>query len=79
MSPQEAVDHARHFHQGDVLLVEGRVPGDEVEKLRTMGHNVEVGTDYVVPTGGAQLIRVLQSGVRACGSDPRKDGCALAQ
>ena len=79
MSPQEAVDHARHFHQGDVLLVEGRVPGYEVEKLRTMGHNVEVGTDYVVPTGGAQLIHVLQSGVRACGSDPRKDGCALAQ
>ena len=32
-----------------------------------------------IPTGGAQLIRVLENGVRACGSDPRKDGCALAQ
>jgi gamma-glutamyltranspeptidase/glutathione hydrolase len=38
-----------------------------------------VGADYVIPTGGAQLIRVLESGVRGCGSDPRKDGCALAQ
>jgi gamma-glutamyltranspeptidase/glutathione hydrolase len=79
MSPQEAVDHPRHFHDGETLLVEGRIPDGEVEKLQRMGHRVEVGEDYVVPTGGAQLIRVLESGVRACGSDPRKDGCALAQ
>jgi gamma-glutamyltranspeptidase/glutathione hydrolase len=79
MSPQEAVDHPRHFHDGETLLVEGRVHEAEVERLRSMGHRVEVGEDYVVPTGGAQLIRVLESGVRACGSDPRKDGCALAQ
>jgi gamma-glutamyltranspeptidase / glutathione hydrolase len=79
MNPQDAADHPRHFHQGDTLLVEGRVPEDEVERLRSMGHNVEAGEDYVVPTGGAQLIRVLDDGVRACGSDPRKDGCALAQ
>jgi gamma-glutamyltranspeptidase/glutathione hydrolase len=79
MSPQDAVDHPRHFHQDDTLLVEGRVPEGEVEKLRQLGHNVEVGPDYAIPTGGAQLIRILESGVRACGSDPRKDGCALAQ
>jgi gamma-glutamyltranspeptidase/glutathione hydrolase len=79
MSPQEAVDHPRHRHDGDTLLVEGRVPEHEVERLRSKGHNVEVGEDYMIPTGGAQLIRVLKSGVRACGSDPRKDGCALAQ
>ena len=79
MSTQEAVDHPRHFHEGDTLLVEGRAPESEVEKLRGMGHNVEVGPNYAIPTGGAQLIRVLEDGVRACGSDPRKDGCALAQ
>ncbi|MCA1687386.1 MAG: gamma-glutamyltransferase [Actinobacteria bacterium] len=79
MSPQDAADHPRHFHDGETLLVEGRVPEAEVERLREMGHRVEVGENYVVPTGGAQLIRVLESGVRACGSDPRKDGCALAQ
>jgi gamma-glutamyltranspeptidase/glutathione hydrolase len=60
-------------------LVEARIPEDEVERLREMGHRIEVGEDYVIPVGGAQLIRVLESGVRACGSDPRKDGCALAQ
>ena len=79
MNAQEAVDHPRHFHEGDTLLVEGRVAWEEIQKLKNMGHEVEVGTDYVVPVGGAQLIRVHEDGVRAAGSDPRKDGCALAQ
>ncbi|CAN5606725.1 gamma-glutamyltransferase [soil metagenome] len=79
MNPQEAVDYPRHFHNEDTLLLEGRVPAPEAEELRRLGHRVEVGQDYVIPTGGAQLIRVLDNGVRACGSDPRKDGCALAQ
>jgi gamma-glutamyltranspeptidase / glutathione hydrolase len=79
MSPQEAVDHPRHFHEGDTLLLEGRVPQSEVERLEGMGHNVEVGPNYVIPVGGAQIVRLLDGGVRACGSDPRKDGCALAQ
>lgn len=38
-----------------------------------MGNRVEVGEGYAVPTGGAQLIRAMENGVRACGSDPRKD------
>jgi gamma-glutamyltranspeptidase/glutathione hydrolase len=79
MNPQQAVEHPRHFHEGASLLVEGRLPGSEVEKLRAMGHEVIVGADYEIPVGGAQVIRLLENGVRACGSDPRKDGCALAQ
>ncbi len=79
MSPQEAVDHPRHLHNEGVLLLEGRFPKDTVEELLRRGHDVSVGPDYAIPTGGAQLIRVLGNGVRACGSDPRKDGCALAQ
>jgi gamma-glutamyltranspeptidase/glutathione hydrolase len=79
MNPQQAVDHPRHFHHEGTLLLEGRVPEREADRLRDMGHRVEVGADYAIPTGGAQLIRVKEDGVRACGSDPRKDGCALAQ
>lgn len=81
MDAQTAADHPRHIHDhtDDALLVEGRVPASEVEKLRSMGHTVEVGSDYVVPVGGAQIIRVSEDGVRGAGSDPRKDGCALAQ
>ena len=79
MSPQEAADHPRHRHENGRLLIEGRVPEDEVEHLRRRGHRVQVMQDYMIPAGGAQLIRILENGVRACGSDPRKDGCALAQ
>ncbi len=79
MGSQEAVDYPRHFHDEGSLLLEGRVPESEVARLREMGHRVEVGPDYAIQTGGAQLVRLLDSGVRACGSDPRKDGCALAQ
>lgn len=79
MSAQEAVDHPRHLHLDGTLFVEGRLPEHEVGRLREKGHDVEVGENYIVPVGGAQLIRVHEDGVRACGSDPRKDGCALAQ
>ncbi len=75
MRPQDAAD----LDANEALLVEGRVPDEDLEKLREWGHRVVTGEDYVVPVGGAQLIRVLENGVRACGSDPRKDGCALAQ
>src|SRR5919112_1812534 len=79
MDPQEAVEHPRHRHENGVLLIEGRIPENEIARLRGLGHRVEVKEDYMIPAGGAQLIRILNNGVRACGSDPRKDGCALAQ
>ena len=79
MDPQEAVEHPRHRHENGVLLIEGRVPEREIARLRDRGHRIEVREDFMIPAGGAQLIRILDNGVRACGSDPRKDGCALAQ
>ena len=79
MGPQEAVGHPRHRHENSILLIEGRVPENEITRLRTLGHRIEVKEDYMIPAGGAQLIRILEDGVRASGSDPRKDGCALAQ
>jgi gamma-glutamyltranspeptidase/glutathione hydrolase len=79
MSPQRAVDHPRHRHDGDTLLVEGRIASDEISDLQARGHDIDVGTPYLIPVGGAQVIRLHDDGVRAAGSDPRKDGCALAQ
>jgi gamma-glutamyltranspeptidase / glutathione hydrolase len=79
MDPQEAADHPRHRHENSRLLIEGRVPESEIENLRALGHRIQVKEDYMIPAGGAQLIRIFENGVRACGSDPRKDGYALAQ
>ena len=79
MTPQAAVEHPRHRSDPGQLRVERRVPAAEVEKLRRWGHVVEVGPPYARWAGGAQVVRVLDDGVRAAGSDPRKDGCALAQ
>jgi len=79
MDPQEAADHPRHRHEDGTLLIEGRVPENEIEKLRALGHRIQLKEDYMISAGGAQLIRIFENGVRACGSDPRKDGCALAQ
>ena len=79
MDPQEAVEYPRHRHENGVLLIEGRIPEDEIARLRGRGHRIDVREDFMIPAGGAQLIRILDNGVRACGSDPRKDGCALAQ
>lgn len=58
MNPQQAVDHPRHFHDNGTLLVEGRILESEIQTLGDMGHHIEVGPDYVVPTGGAQLIHL---------------------
>jgi gamma-glutamyltranspeptidase/glutathione hydrolase len=79
MDPQEAGDHPRHRHEDGVLRIEGRVPEDEIARLRGKGHVLDVKEDYMIPAGGVQIVRILENGVRACGSDPRKDGCALAQ
>jgi gamma-glutamyltranspeptidase/glutathione hydrolase len=79
MDPQEAVEHPRHRHENGVLLIEGRIPEEEIARLRGRGHRIELKEEYMIPAGGAQLIRILDDGVRACASDPRKDGCALAQ
>jgi gamma-glutamyltranspeptidase / glutathione hydrolase len=79
MDPQQAVEHPRHRHEDGVLLIEDRIPEDEIARLRGRGHRIDVREDFMIPAGGAQLIRIMDNGVRACGSDPRKDGCALAQ
>ena len=80
MDPQEAVDHPRHFSTEEGrLLVESRVPERERRRLAELGHDVETGAAYALPTGSGQVIRVREDGVRECGSDPRRDGCALAQ
>ena len=48
-------------------------------RLAALGHGSWTVEAYALPTGSGQVIQVREDGVRACGSDPRRDGCALAQ
>ncbi len=74
MDQQSAVDGPRCFSGPEGMLVE-RGYSDKVRaELAAMGHQVSVPLD---PLGGAQNIRMDDSGILIGASDPRKDGCAL--
>jgi gamma-glutamyltranspeptidase/glutathione hydrolase len=74
MDPQSAIDAPRAFSDAGVLKVESGYSDQVRAELTDMGHNVEVPAG---PIGGAQAIRIHDSGVLEGASDPRKDGCAL--
>lgn len=76
MDIQEAQDAARPFgYAGEVTLERG-IPARTAERLKELGHNV---ASAATPHGGSQGIFIdHRSGVFSAGSDPRKDGCALA-
>jgi gamma-glutamyltranspeptidase / glutathione hydrolase len=73
---QEAQDLARPFgYAGEVALERG-IPEATAERLVSMGHKVSRAAS---PHGGSQGVLIdHDAGTLAAGSDPRKDGCALA-
>ena len=74
MDPQQAIDAPRMFFDEGTLRLERGYSDAVREGLAAKGHNVVVPEE---PIGGAQAIRIDESGVLVGGSDPRKDGCAL--
>ncbi|EPX80374.1 Gamma-glutamyltranspeptidase [Salipiger mucosus DSM 16094] len=78
-NPQAAADAPRwRVTSGRGVVVENTFDPELADQLRSMGHEIRVETpDAVFGFGGAQLIRRTASGYVA-GSDPRKDGQALA-
>ncbi|WP_238946745.1 gamma-glutamyltransferase [Seongchinamella unica] len=90
MNVQEAGDAARFLHDGGrqptgkhgdplgTLYVEPGVPAETVERLRAMGHHVEVDPSGV-RFGGYQAIRVdRETGSYAGATEMRKDGTVAA-
>ncbi|KAK8844788.1 gamma-glutamyltransferase [Kwoniella newhampshirensis] len=72
------------FYNSHVALEHG-IPDEVVDKLRAMGHDVEIvqGPEQVVFGKGQIILQTKdkRTGKRvwAAGSDPRGDGCALPQ
>lgn len=74
MDPQTAIDAPRAFSDGGTLNVERGYSDDVRAALSDMGHNVAIPQTAI---GGAQAIKIHESGLLEGASDPRKDGCAL--
>ena len=75
MNVQEALDCPRAFAFAGELQVERGVPTSTRASLAALGHSV---VEADLPLGGGQAIAIdPETGVRAGGSDPRKDGCAM--
>jgi gamma-glutamyltranspeptidase/glutathione hydrolase len=76
MNVQEAIDCPRGFHQMGSFEAERGIREDVVNGLATLGHEIKMAE---MPHGGGQAIMIdATHGVLQAGSDPRKDGCALA-
>lgn len=80
MNPQEALDAPR-FELIDPYLNQDAVALEHDQAvaiaLRKRGHQI-VDRQGMFGFGGGQIIVVGDAGVRHAGSDPRKDGCAVA-
>jgi gamma-glutamyltranspeptidase/glutathione hydrolase len=74
MDPQAAIDAPRCFSDAGDMKMERGYGADVRADLAARGHKVRVPDE---PIGGAQAIRIHDSGVLEGASDARKDGCAL--
>ncbi|MGR3802135.1 gamma-glutamyltransferase family protein [Marinibacterium profundimaris] len=74
MDPQDALDAPRCFSDAGEMKVERGYSDAVRAELAEMGHKVIIPD---APIGGAQAIRIHDSGVLEGASDPRKDGCAI--
>lgn len=74
MDPQAAIDAPRAFSYEGELRLERGYGAEVAQKLADLGHNV---VEPETAIGGAQAIKIHDSGVLEGASDPRKDGCAL--
>ncbi|MGI6376561.1 MAG: gamma-glutamyltransferase [Anaerolineae bacterium] len=78
MDVQAAIDAPRFYYQpGSTHLIEPYFADETLAELRRRGHDFTVDEGGIF--GGAQIILVdPDSGALVCGSEPRKDGCAVA-
>lgn len=74
MDPQAAIDAPRCFSDRGTLNVERGYSDQTRQELSELGHQVAIPETAI---GGAQAIKIHDTGVLEGASDPRKDGCAL--
>jgi len=76
MDVQTALDCPRVFSYNGVCQLERGISPNIAQQLETLGHRIQPAIE---PLGGGQAIWIdWEHGSLIGGSDPRKDGCALA-
>jgi gamma-glutamyltranspeptidase/glutathione hydrolase len=75
MNIQEALDSPRGFRRLDSFEGELGIPDNVMHELSRRGHPI---SRPELPLGGGQGIIIMPDGSYAAGTDPRKDGTALA-
>jgi gamma-glutamyltranspeptidase len=90
LDPQQAVEMPRweSFQDGthtgwphshvDELTVEDRLPAEVIADLRARGHNVRLLGPLAGPCSAEIILREPATGMLMAGSDPRRDGYAMA-
>lgn len=79
MPLQLAIDAPRmtQFEKGN-LMVEGRIPYPTYEKLKKLGHKIDVKEEYDNYFGGVQAVQFdHKNDILIGGADPRRDGQAV--
>ncbi|MFS8535521.1 MAG: gamma-glutamyltransferase [Limnochordales bacterium] len=79
LNPQAVLDAPRVRVAGGLdVHVEAALPADTVRQLLRLGHRVRMEADPTMFGGGQMIWRDPDTGVLIAGSEPRKDGLALA-
>lgn len=80
---QMALEGARFTRRdpaGCDVMIESRVPAAELDKLRALGHWIDVRASYSGQMGGGHAVLYdSATGVKFGASSPRKDGAAIPQ
>lgn len=76
---QAAIEAARFKTvTGNQLVIENRVPGETIDELRALGHEVMPVDGWSAAVGGGQGILIdPETGAYSGGADPRRDGYAM--
>ncbi|MBE3575700.1 MAG: gamma-glutamyltransferase family protein [Firmicutes bacterium] len=79
LNPQAAIDAPRlRVLGGPAVALESVIPAETARQLARWGHHVRVDPEMAGFGGGQMIWRDPESGVLIAGSEPRKDGAALA-
>jgi gamma-glutamyltranspeptidase/glutathione hydrolase len=80
---QAAMEEARFTVSGKLgcnILIESRVPPDSLEKLRAMGHALDVRKEYSTTMGrGQAVLHDSTTNINYGASEPRADGAAIPE